>query len=282
MLFFIRHDTTANDIGMPIQVFRRRVDDDIDTVLEWTLAVGREERIVGDGDRACRLRDLADRGQIDDVQQRIAGRFDPDAFGLRRHRLANVFGVAHADEDEVETHVPEDGIEESVGAPVNVVSGDDLIARLKEVHRRGDRGHSSTGGATIESSFQRGNVFLERSSSWIATSGVIESSMRVEIVPAKCGRGIDRSGCAVESGIFIDANMDAPGLKLHGNDPSEIQWRKWTNIVRGWQHPDNRVSQHRSMQLQVYRVFVEPTQAGVSGISQGEANTVGGAVYEAR
>jgi hypothetical protein len=55
-----RDDGTADDVGVSPEVLRRRVHDDVGTVGEWRLQIGRRERVVDDEFGPVLVRHLGD------------------------------------------------------------------------------------------------------------------------------------------------------------------------------------------------------------------------------
>ena len=133
-----RDDAAADNVGMAVQIFRRRVDDDVDAELERPLQVGGEERVVGKRNQAGVAGDLAHGRQVDEIEQRIARRLDPDPFGGRRDCFANVLGIAHVDERELKSPFRVDVGKEPICSAINIVAGNDVVARLEEVEGRRD------------------------------------------------------------------------------------------------------------------------------------------------
>ena len=66
------------DVRVAAEVLRRRVDDDVGAELERPLQIRRRERVVDDEDRAGRVRRVGGRADVDDVEQRVRRRLDPD------------------------------------------------------------------------------------------------------------------------------------------------------------------------------------------------------------
>src|SRR4029079_3700862 len=73
---------SADDVGMTIQVFRRRVHDDIDTEIEWTLHPWAGECIIYPGQDAALAGNLRNGLQVDQLQERVCGRLHPDQLCL--------------------------------------------------------------------------------------------------------------------------------------------------------------------------------------------------------
>ena len=82
----------ADHVGVAAEVLRRGVDDDVGAELERPLQVRRRERVVDDDDRAGFVRRVGGGVDVDDVQQRVGRRLDPDqarALVEVRPRFAN-------------------------------------------------------------------------------------------------------------------------------------------------------------------------------------------------
>jgi hypothetical protein len=62
----------ADHVTVPVEVLRRRMEDDVGTQIERALEVRRGERIVDDQERALSVRDVGNGGDIRQPHQRIA------------------------------------------------------------------------------------------------------------------------------------------------------------------------------------------------------------------
>ncbi len=71
------HCDSTDQVRMAVQIFGRRMDDDIETEFDRPLDPRRGEGVVGDRNNFVLARDLRDRFEINDFEQRIARRFDP-------------------------------------------------------------------------------------------------------------------------------------------------------------------------------------------------------------
>ena len=74
----VRRGEAADHVGVSAEVLRRRVHDDVRAEGERRLQVRSGEGVVDDEDRADRVRSIGGRTDVDDVQQRIRRRLDPD------------------------------------------------------------------------------------------------------------------------------------------------------------------------------------------------------------
>ena len=77
-LVFSDHGHTANHIGMAVQILGCGMNHQIKTEFERPLDPRRGKGVVGDRKNFVFARDFRDRFQIDDFEQRIARRLDPN------------------------------------------------------------------------------------------------------------------------------------------------------------------------------------------------------------
>ena len=131
----VRRDEAADDVGVAAEVLRRRVDDDVGAERERLLQVRRRERVVDDDERADRVRRLGGRADVDDVQQRVRRRLEPDEPRALVEVLAEVrVDLVGRDELELVALRLVDLGEHPVDAAVDVVDADDAVAGIDEVH----------------------------------------------------------------------------------------------------------------------------------------------------
>ena len=74
---FVRDDA-ADHVGVAAEVLRRRVDDEVGAERERLLEVRRGEGVVDDEQRAGGVGGVGGAADVDDVQQRVRRRLDPD------------------------------------------------------------------------------------------------------------------------------------------------------------------------------------------------------------
>ena len=133
----VRRDEAADDVAVAAEVLRRRVDDDVGAEVERLLQVRRRERVVDDEQRADGVRRVGGLADVDDVQQRVRRRLDPDEpdvvaevrgevvveLGRRHVREAVALRLVH-----LRRH--------PVDAAVDVGDQHDALAGVDEVHQR--------------------------------------------------------------------------------------------------------------------------------------------------
>src|SRR5690606_21765573 len=117
-----------------VEVLGGRVHDDVGTVLERALQHRRGEGVVGHDQQAVLPGDRADRLQVDDLQGRVGRGFDPHQLRPRRDRGLEGGRVGQVDEAEVQPGAaPAHALEQAVGATVDVVHGDHVVAAVEQV-----------------------------------------------------------------------------------------------------------------------------------------------------
>ena len=129
-------------------------------VVEWTtmsaprdkrvLEVRRGEGVVDGDDRAPLVRHLRELRYVREGQHRVGRRLDPEQLRLWPERPLDGGRVRGVGVGEVEAaRAGEDLVEESVRSAVEVVAGDDVVARREQAHHRGRRGEPGGEGEAV-------------------------------------------------------------------------------------------------------------------------------------
>ncbi len=74
----VRREEAADDVGVAAEVLRRRVQDDVGSERERLLEVRSREGVVDDDERADGVGSLGRRADVDEVQERVRRRLEPD------------------------------------------------------------------------------------------------------------------------------------------------------------------------------------------------------------
>jgi len=119
---------THDNIGVAIDVFRDRVDDDIGAVLQRVLNVRTHESVINNNFDTIRMGNFADGTNIYQCQSRIRGSLDPDELGLGSDNLVEV-NLEAAGECDGDAMGGGDLSEVAVGATVNITHGDYMGTR---------------------------------------------------------------------------------------------------------------------------------------------------------
>ena len=138
-------DAAAHDIGVAAEVLRRAVNDEVGPERERLLKVRRGERVVDGELRAVLVRHLRDRGDVQNLQQGVGRRLDPDQLRLRRHQLLEAGGSRIIGVFCRQPPVFEDAFEQAEGAAVEIGGSDDLIPGPEQSGKHGVRGREAGG-----------------------------------------------------------------------------------------------------------------------------------------
>jgi len=197
-----------------------RVDDDVRPVLEGPVEVGREGGVVDDEGDADLLRDLADLGEGEDVEARVAEAFAVEGLGVLLHGLAEVLGIVAVDERDLDAELGQGVVEEVVGAAVELGDRDDVVAGAGDVEDgRRDRRLTRRMGEGARAAFERREALLEDVRRRVHDAGVdvaeflqAEEIGRVFRIPELVAGGlVDRDGARTGGRVRLLAGMEGFG-----------------------------------------------------------------------
>jgi len=203
-----------------------RVDDDVRTECNRALQGRRAEGGIDHKRKPRLVSNGRHRLEVGHVQRRVAHGLAEEDLGFRRDGLCEVFRVAGIDEPDRDAELGEDVVELGVGASVEVVGGDDLVARAADVDDRvedgaGARGESQCGGTPLDCR----DALLEH-----VVGGVHQARVDVAKLPEaeeigrvvgvaediRCGP-VNRHGARQGGGIRLVAGVEAESFQVHGN-----------------------------------------------------------------
>ena len=161
-LFFVVQDDDATDaVRVTVEILSRRVHDDIDTELQWTLQVWRHESVVTNDACSSAMRDLADLLEIRKDHYGISRRLDKYHLCVWFDCRFDVEWIGCVNVIEREVVVREYEIEETRSAAVGIVGHDDVFAAFDESQRGIDRGHAGSERITETSAFECGDISFD-------------------------------------------------------------------------------------------------------------------------
>ena len=185
-----RDDRAADHVTVAVQILGRRVDHRIGPPLDRPLERGRQERVVGDDQRAGPLCVPADGFQIGDPEQGIARRLDQDQLRAGGEGCRHGVRVRQVDELDLEKTAPLEPVEEPERAAVAVVGGDDPVAGVEQLARQSDRGHAGGGDYRAVAALGLRERFGEGGARRVAGAGVVVRPLAVEAVEGEVGRQV--------------------------------------------------------------------------------------------
>ena len=140
----VRRGETADDVRVSTEVLGRRVHHDVRAELQRPLQIGRRKGVVDDEERAGRMRCVRRLLDVDDVQQRIRRRLDPDDPSALVEMGAQVVELGRGEVVEDVTLGLVDLRGHPVDAAVDIRDQHHPVARAEQVHDRGRRRRAPT------------------------------------------------------------------------------------------------------------------------------------------
>ncbi len=93
-----------------------------------------------------------------------------------------------------------------------------MVSGAKQRHGTMDGRHPGTGGSTPGTAFECGQILLQSITCRVTGPCVVVAAGVLQIVPVERGTGVDRGNHAVELIVFMNARVDGPGFKVHGQE----------------------------------------------------------------
>lgn len=152
-------DTHA-DITVAVDVLGDTVNDNVGTVLERVLDVGREESVVDDDHDAGAVGDVSDGADVDERKSGVGRSLDPDELGLGLDQGLDV-DLNAGGEGDLDAVGGGNLCEVAVGATVHIGDGDDMAAGSKRLEDDSGGGRSRREGQGVLGPLKRGNAVLE-------------------------------------------------------------------------------------------------------------------------
>ncbi len=197
------HHGSADDIAVAVQILGGAVDDEIGTELKGLLLERAEEGVVHHCQGPAGLRELGDRLNVRQAQQRVAGGLYPDKLrrrcpgGFHRGQIRQI-QVGH-----LQAVDPLGVLEGAEGAAVAVDGGQHVGAVFEKIQGHEDGAHprARTGGPAA--AFQQRDGLLETGAGGIPAAGVVKAAVGTEVGEGE-GRGlVNRRHHAAVGGIRL-------------------------------------------------------------------------------
>ncbi len=213
----VEGDEAADHVGVPAEVLRRRVDDDVRAVLEWALEVRRGERVVDDAPRAVSMRDGGNRLDVDAREKRVRRRLEP-----HDHRVIWPGHVERGGIGEVDrTPRAAGGLvhlgDQAERAAVRVVAEQDALSRAHEgAQDRVLRRQPARERQAVRAVLERGQADLERGAGRVAGAGVLVALVVAHRVLGERRRQRDGRHDRARRRVGVLAGMDGARLEAEG------------------------------------------------------------------
>ena len=206
----------ADHVGMPAEVLRGRVDDDVGAQLVGALEKRGRERRVDDDHRADRVRGLGGLLDVDQVQERVRRRLQPDdARGVVEVLLQPGLDLRSGEERELVALRLVDLGEHPVRAAVDVVHGDDAVARLEQVHDRRRRAEARRVREPVVGALERREAGLERRPRRVPRARVVVALVHPDVVLEEGRRLVDGRDHRPGRRVGLLPVVNRPRLEIH-------------------------------------------------------------------
>ena len=222
-LIAVEDQRAHHHVGVAGHVLGERVHHNVGPQRQRLLQVGGRERVIHGQQRAGRFGDGRHARDVNDVEQRVGGRFDPDELGIGRDFGLHRRQVAHRHEVALDAQRRVHLGHDAVGAAVEVVGRDDLIAGFQQAQHAVDGRHAGGEGQAVLAIIQRRQGVLE-----LGAGGVVGARVLVALVVARRALGVGRG--------LVDGRHDGPGfgVRVHaGVDGFGGKFHKTTKVPAG-------------------------------------------------
>ena len=129
---------------MAAKIFSSAMDNDISAKVQRPLEIWCQEGIVNDNQKVIFMGYFADSTQITDFHCGVGRCFQKDGFGIGLNGSFNFFLFRSMHRGELYAVFGVEVAEQTEGAAVEIVAGDDVVTRCEQIHNRINCSH--TGG----------------------------------------------------------------------------------------------------------------------------------------
>ena len=236
---------------MTADELRRRIDHDVDAVLDRPQQRGGHDRVVAERREPVLVRRVGDRAEVRDVVLRIAEALEVDAPGVLVDEIVDLLWMVRIEEAHFDAHALHGLGEERPGAAIEARRRDEVLPRVADREDGGrDRGLTRGEGERRCAAVHRGEPLLEDVVRRVREARVDVAELRE---PEECGRvvrrvedvggrGVDRDRARVRRRVGLLAAVDSEGAESGGlrcvaHVPSfprrrAGRWGPWTLLHR--------------------------------------------------
>ena len=184
--------------------------------LQRTLEVRAGEGVVDDHERTGRVGRVDHGGDVDDAQQRVGGRLQPDQARRGAQGAGHGGRVRRVDVVDLHPKARQQTVKEAGGAAIQVVVRHDMVAALQQVGDGRFGAHARAEGQPVVAALQRRHALLQRGPRGVAGARVFVALVLPHALLGE-GRGLvdwhrDGAGCRLRLLAHVDgAGGEAPG-----------------------------------------------------------------------
>ena len=212
----------AHRVAMAAEELGQRVDHEVGAPLEGAAQIRRRHGVVDDQRYAGIVGDGGDGLDVDHDAARVGQVLDEDRLASRRQRAAEIGGIGRIHHVRGPAHAGEAVGELGDGAAVELVRGDELVARLEQgVEQQQLRAMAGAGAQPRGAVLEPGDTLLEhrdrrvgKARVYVAEGLQVEQRRRLVDIVEHVGGGLeDRRRPRSRGGVGRGAGMDGQGLE---------------------------------------------------------------------
>lgn len=224
-LIVVGHGSTHDHIRVTTDPLGQTVHDNISAQLQRTLKVGAHEGAIDNKHDVVLLGDLGDTADIEGLHEGVGRSLEPDHLGLGSNGLLDGLKIVHGHEVELDAGMRRDDVaEDTSGAAVQVIGGDDVITSVQQLSDGGDSSHTRGKGRAVLGVLSSSEGALKSTTGRVVLAGVeVTKTVRGGIIQTRLqsrisldvSRGhIDRRNNSVVVVLSINTSVHSLGGKL--------------------------------------------------------------------
>jgi len=200
----------AQAVGVAVRVLGRAQQRQIGAEVERLLQGAGGKGVVDHHRRTHRVRGVGQGAQVEHLEQRVGGRFQPDQGRLQLADARVLRRIGEVGILDAHAELAQHPLEQPVGAAVDVLFGKDDIARLQAGDDGGDRRDAAGEDRAVTGVLQAGEGGLQVAEVRAARTGVVKGP---RIARLKGRRHVDRRDHRAGLGAVVLAEVDRARLK---------------------------------------------------------------------
>ena len=212
-----QHERATEQVAVAAEVLGGGVHRDVGAELEGALEHGGRPSVVHHAERAARVRQVGEGGDVHDADERIGRRLHPDDLRRRPHGALHRVEVGHVHDVGEQPPAGKDLSELAEGAVVGVVRREHMVARRQRLEHRERGRRAGAIGDGGRASFERGECLLQRVAIGVRRPAVdVASAVRSVHIALEGAAQVDGRGDGAAHRVGSVAGMDGEGLDAHG------------------------------------------------------------------
>ena len=137
------------------------MDDEVNAKFNGFQEIGRGKGVINGRQQVMFFSYVHGHLKVNDIQQRVRGRLQPQQPGVRSNGGFNIAAAVHAHESKFNSETSHHVLEEPVGTAVDIVTGDDVVTGAEQMNNGRFRGHTGGESEGRLTSFEAGDGIFQ-------------------------------------------------------------------------------------------------------------------------